>query len=143
MKLAFYKGRRRILDRLIQWWTGSAYSHVELVLSGPIAGVSECASSSMLDGGVRVKWIRLDADKWDVVELPGNVGDPDSARLWFFKHLNRNYDLPGLLGFVVPFRHHEKRWFCSEAVAESIGILEPHTYTPGELATIFRPRRKS
>lgn len=33
-KVAFYKGRHRLFDRLVQWWTRGPYSHCELLLYG-------------------------------------------------------------------------------------------------------------
>lgn len=31
IEIAFYKGRTRWLDRVIQWWTKGPYSHCEVV----------------------------------------------------------------------------------------------------------------
>ena len=66
MKLAFYKGREDLYDRLISWWTRGPYSHVELVISD-----NYCMSSSPKDGGIRFKHIDLRPDHWDLVELEG------------------------------------------------------------------------
>jgi len=131
--LAFYKGRSRLFDRLVRWWTRSPYSHVELVLSVSEDGMAECASSSFLDGGVRVRWMRLDGSRWDVVELPGF--DADAARVWFAEHLGEGYDVLGLLGFVWPVRHRRRRWFCSEAIVEALGAPDSWRYSPALLAS--------
>lgn len=64
VQLALRKHDTRTAARLIQWWTGSIYSHCELVVDGA------CYSSSAMDGGVRCKRIDLDPEKWDVVDLP-------------------------------------------------------------------------
>jgi hypothetical protein len=63
VRLAMYKGRGQIGNAFIRWWTGSQYSHCELVVSG------WCYSSSMMDKGVRRKLINLDAAKWDLIDL--------------------------------------------------------------------------
>ena len=101
MQLALYKGRTRLFDRAVQWWTRSIYSHCELVFSTDSHGVSTCGSSSYLDGGVRIKNMALDPAKWDLVDLPGF--DPVAASKWFDVHAGQRYDLIGLFGFVLPF----------------------------------------
>jgi hypothetical protein len=53
VKLALYKGRGGIANAVIRWWTGSIYSHCELVVDGL------CYSSSVMDKGVRRKQIDL------------------------------------------------------------------------------------
>lgn len=133
MKLAFYRGHRRLFDRLVQWWTRAEYSHCELVLAERDDGLSECASSSFLDGGVRLKLIRLAPEKWDIIDIDG---DAEAARAWFHQHIGNRYDLLGLLGFIWPRKDDQSRWFCSEAVAASIGLTEPWRYSPGGLAAV-------
>lgn len=133
MKIAFYRGRNRIFDKLVQWWTRSPYSHCELVLSYQLDGeASECASSSKLDGGVRVKFIDLAPDRWDLVDLP--LADEGAVRDWFQLHLGEDYDIKGLLGFVGPIKGRNKKWFCSEACAAAIGYEDPWRYSPAMLA---------
>jgi len=61
VQLALYKARGNWINRLICWWTGSPYSHCELVINGT------CYSSSIRDGGVRGKTMALPSDKWDAV----------------------------------------------------------------------------
>lgn len=62
MKIAFYKatrpGLQGIFNVLVRWWTRGPYSHTELVLEER-HGLSLCGSSSFIDGGVRLKWIKL------------------------------------------------------------------------------------
>lgn len=136
MKVAFYKGRTRLFDKAVQWWTRAPYSHCELVFSSDVAGLSECASSSFIDHGVRVKGIVLDPAKWDVIDVPW--ADPQAARARVHASFGRRYDLLGLLGFVWPFRDNRSRLFCSEAVAEWLGLEDPWRYSPGGLAAMLR-----
>jgi hypothetical protein len=68
LRLALYKGPAQDLAHKIAHWavclfTGSPYSHCELVINGV------CRSASARDGGVRGKVIDLHSGKWDVVEL--------------------------------------------------------------------------
>ena len=119
MKLAFYKGREDLYDRLISWWTRGPYSHVELVISD-----NYCMSSSPKDGGIRFKHIDLRPDHWDLVELEGY--DPAYAYNWFKEHEGRKYDILGILGFVFgPLRQDKKRFFCTEAVGHALKMKEP------------------
>lgn len=134
MKLAFYRGRHRLFDILVQWWQRCPYSHCELVLR-VVDGQAECASASFMDGGVRVKRIELDAERWDVVEIDGN---PLAAALWLEDHRGEPYDLLGLLGFVWrPLKGRGRKWFCSEAVAAMLGFPEPWRFDVAMLKTIF------
>lgn len=135
VQLALYKGRTRLFDRAVQWWTRSTYSHCELVFNTDSHGVSVCGSSSYLDGGVRIKNMALDPEKWDLVDLPGF--DPVHASKWFDMHAGERYDLVGLFGFVLPFmRDNQTRWFCSEACASAMGLGDAWRYSPGALAAL-------
>jgi hypothetical protein len=98
--------------------------------------VATCASSSYIDGGVRIKHIALDPAKWDVVDVVGF--DAARASKWFDAHAGQRYDLAGLLGFVLPFtRDDTTRWFCSEACAEALALGDPWRYSPGGLASLI------
>lgn len=126
VKVAFYKGRDAFLDRLIQWWTGSSYSHCEIVVNG----VSY--SSSPRDGGVRMKLIDFNPQHWDFVEVP--EAHQAAVLQWFSEHYGAKYDWVGLLGFVFTHRlNSADRWFCSEACAAALGIPQPWTLTPRDL----------
>ena len=78
--LALYKGRRdgawyrpgvaaaRLSDWIIRTLTGSPYSHCELAV--PCAdGQYDCYSSSIRDGGVRLKTMPLPPEKWDLIPV--------------------------------------------------------------------------
>ena len=133
LKVAFYKGTRPgiagVYNRLVRWWTKSAYSHAELVLSSGRAW-----SASFEDGGVRSKLIDFDPKKWDLIDVPAHL--EAGAVAWFTAHRGAKYDLLGNLQFVLAaFPHSQERWFCSEAVAAALGIPDPWRYDPGTLAS--------
>lgn len=128
MKLAFYKGRKRLFNRLTAWWLKGNYSHVELILDTDKNGLAICASSSMMDGGVRIKHMRLDPEHWDIVQVSG---DTAKAWAWMKKHEGQKYDYLGLVGFIAHVLGHSKsRWVCSEAVADMLGMPESWRYDP-------------
>ena len=130
MKLAFYKAPGTWADKAIRLFTGSAYSHVELVINGM------CYSSSIQDSGVRCKGINIHSGNWDVVDIPG---DERKALKWFADHDGQAYDWAGVFRFLLPLLPNSaNRWFCSEAVAAALGIKDPEAYTPQDLYEGFR-----
>ena len=129
--VAFYKGRKRLFNRLTSWWLRGPYSHVELVLGYDQSGQAICASSSMMDGGVRVKHMTLDPDHWDIVPVTCSV---DAAWEWLRKHEGAGYDYLGLLGFIArAIGHNPSRFVCSEAVAEMLGMSDGWRFDPCSL----------
>jgi hypothetical protein len=145
IQLAFYLGTKRenpaarLFDRLVCWRTGGRFSHVEVVdeyLSNT-GFVARCLSSSFRDGGVRSKVIDLDSGRWVLKSLPG---DPEAVRPWFTAHMGEPYDWFGLFGWVLPWRVSNRRWwFCSEAVAEAMGLPESWRISPNDLHRRLTP----
>ena len=138
MRIAFYKGRARLFNRLASWWLRGPYSHCELILGTDHNGLSICASSSMMDGGVRIKHMHLNPDHWDLVPVSGDAHD---AWHWLAQHHGDGYDYLGLVGFIVRVLGHDKaRWVCSEAVAAMLGLPDAWRFDPCSLwAALSRP----
>lgn len=135
LQVAFYKGRTRLYDRITQWWLKGRYSHVELILGTDHKGLSICASSSAMDGGVRIKHMQINPDRWDVITVQGDVYD---AWHWMALHADEGYDWLGFFGFIArALGHDPKRWFCSEAVAEMLGIPEGWRFDPCSLHAVL------
>lgn len=133
MYVAFYKGRTRAFDRAVQWWESGPYSHCELVLADTGNGAHLCASSSMMDGGVRVKEIALAPERWDLLPVPW--ANADKALDWLDLHDGCGYDYLGLAGFVWrPYHGEAARYWCSEAVAAMLGLDDPWRYGVNGLA---------
>lgn len=138
MKIAMYKGPARSVWHKIGHaftclWTGSEYSHCELVFDvRDSSSYTLCASSSGRDGGVRFKRINLASGHWDVYPIEG---DEVAAARWFVDHVAAGYDWFGLLWFVLPIKafNNPKRYFCSEAMAASLGLEKPHKFHPQSL----------
>jgi hypothetical protein len=125
--LAFYRGQGTITDAVIRQVTGSQFSHVELV--GPNG---QCISASKRDGNqVRQKRIDFKADHWTFIRTPH-----DPAKAWSISesYLGVPYDTLGavLSGLNIPL-NVSPRWFCSELIAQSLGLPDAHTYHPGGL----------
>lgn len=129
MKLAFYKGKGDLFDRIVRFWTGSVYSHVEYITPD-----GRGFSSSLRDGGVRVKDIDFsDTSTWEIVE----VDYPDWRMMaWYSSHEGLEYDVWGLLGFLFrPGRGDPTAYFCSEAVASALEYEEAFRF---DVATLYQ-----
>ena len=144
-KIAFYRGRKsgkgimptvfRALDFLTRTVTKGPYSHCEIVKVLP-TGETECFSSSYRDGGVRSKILSLDSDSWDLVSA-------DFVRLETLQKVEnstvgQSYELLGAMGLVFLTPQSQERWFCSELVAEVIGLPESWRYTPNTLYSVCK-----
>ena len=141
MKIAFYKGTHQglpgLFNRAVRWWTRGPYSHTEAVFEQNADGTYLCASSSKLDGGVRFKSIDISGPNWDVFEIA--IADPAASKQWFTDHVGCQYDVLGLLGFVIRRVEDDRnKYFCSEAVATSIGVPEAWRFDPNTFAAAIR-----
>lgn len=131
MKLAMYKGKGNFYDRLIRIVTCSKYSHCELVIDGI------CYSSSPRDSGVRVKYINLTTDSWDLFDLP-DYYNQEAALTWFIENIGKKYDWIGAVISILPFQMNiPNKFFCSEACATMLGLSDPKSYTPQKLLDYF------
>jgi hypothetical protein len=139
MKVAFYKatrpGLQGLFNSLVRWWTNGPYSHCEAVLYIRADGYSICASSSKMDGGVRIKPILLNPEHWDIVEIDF---DPDVVALWYYANLGKLYDTLGLFGFVWRRADgHKDKYVCAESIAAALGIGQPWRLDPNTLYIIL------
>ena len=132
IKVAFYTGNGGLLNKTIRWGTNSQVSHVELVDHDDI-----CWSSSHTDGGVRRKKINLKSGNWKVIPV---AWADDKAVDFVRNHLDAKYDYMGvLLSHVVSLHRHSKdKWFCSEIVAASLGLINPHSLSPAHLESVIK-----
>ena len=123
VQLAMYKAKGDFFNGLIRWWTGSQYSHCELVVRGT------CYSSSVRDGGVRAKVMALSSDKWNVIDLPW--ADDDAVTDWFIAHERDSYGWLDLLtGQLLGMQRDHRGVFCSEASAKAIGLRNSTRMSP-------------
>ena len=146
--LACYKGRRdgsgaqvwaaRFTDWLTRVLTRGIYSHCEIAVALD-GGQFECYSSSIRDGGVRMKTMPLPSEKWDLIALPDVAGSlKTNLAAVFARTQGQRYDLPGALGVVFKTRQRHDRWFCSEWCGQVLGLSEPWRFSPNDLAVIAR-----
>ena len=144
--LALYKGRRdgawyrpsvaaaRVSDWIIRTLTGSPYSHCELAV--PCAdGQYDCYSSSIRDGGVRLKTMPLPPEKWDLIPVRATEAQVRAA---FETTRGAKYDWLGATGVIARWRHDKRKWFCSEWCAMALGLPNPERFCPGSLAAYLQ-----
>lgn len=130
VKLALYKGKGLIFNRLVRWWTSSEYSHCELVID------QLAYSSSLMDGGVRKKWIDFKDEHWDFIELPW--ADADAVMGYFACTDDDKYGVLGLFKSQLLNRNKEFKGsqFCSEWCAAAVGLPNPSSYSPATLGQL-------
>ena len=136
MKVAFYKGTRKgvsgLYSRGVRFIEKGKYSHCELVFSNGIS-----ASASFLDGGVRFKEIKYSTESdWDFVDV--SWADEARAYDYFKANMNAEYDIKGNLHFLIGiFGDSYDKKFCSEAVAEALGMEEAWLLAPNALYNVL------
>lgn len=122
IQLAFYRGRKRLVNRGIADLTGGPFSHVEAILQYFNNGWALCVSASMMDGGVRVKLINISTPDWVLVTIETDATAADAWE-WFYKHSRAKYDYKGALRYKVPFlRQSPRKKYCSEAISEILNL---------------------
>lgn len=128
MKVAFYKGKGRLFNAAIRWWTQSQYSHCEMVMDNGLS-----IGSSYRDGGVRRKMIDYTThpERWDFID----IGPETQGRLARIESMfGMKYDLRGILGMAWRAAKEDKmKVFCSEFVATVDGLPDPWRFDPGLL----------
>lgn len=115
--LALYKGKGQLFNALIRAWTGSIYSHCELVMPD-----GRWLSASAMDGGVRVKRIDYKPEHWELIPVPwANARLIESV---FDRHEGGGYDWAGIFlsQLLGSGRHSARRMFCSEFCAVALGF---------------------
>ena len=115
--LAMYKGKGQLFNAAIRTWTGSVYSHCELVMPD-----GRWLSASAMDGGVRAKHIDYKPEHWELIPVPwANAKLIESV---FDRHEGKGYDWAGIFlsQLLASGLHSERRMFCSEFCAVALGF---------------------
>jgi len=133
--LASYKstqdGFKGLLNRFIRWATKSQYSHTEVCIGNPFESAVDCLSAVSPEGGVRIKSIHMNPNKWDILPMPG-VTEAD-VRAFYAEHAGKKYDFIGCVRTMLPWvgREHPDHFFCSEVAASIWRHAEPWRMYPG------------
>lgn len=126
--LALYIGKGRVGNALIRKWTQRQESHCELVVDGL------SYSASVMDKGVRKKYINFDSENWYVVDVPWAT--KEDVIKHYEKTKSNKYGWWGLITSQVFNRNRDdsKADFCSEWCSRALGLPSPNSYSPGTLA---------
>lgn len=131
VKLAVYIGKGKIGNSIIRVWTGRQESHCELIVDGL------AYSSSVMDKGVRKKYINLESGKWHVVDIPW--ASKEQIIAYYEKTKSNKYGWWSLISSQVFNRNRDSSNtdFCSGWCAEALGIPNPNAYSPGTLTDLI------
>lgn len=133
MQVAFYKGKGKLFNYAIRWWTKSQYSHCEVIMD---SGLS--IGSSFMDGGVRPKAIDYTKhpDRWDFID----IGPETPERLARIEEMRgMKYDTLGTFGFVWgPAEEDKGKVFCSDFAARVDGLPDSWRFDPGLLYAVLK-----
>ena len=157
--ILLFKGEDGI-SKLIQWGTGSKYSHVAICVSPEMNLAIEAMAGFIAGGGIRARDIRKIHEEYDVYRVgEGHSFDPNGVISYLVSKLNNRYDFWGVifLGILkvlsktgLPLKKKANMWqkerdyFCSELCYEAFhkgggldivpDIPEADTTSPGDIA---------
>jgi hypothetical protein len=149
VSIAFFKGDPKVFHhRFIRWWTGSIYSHAELLLDDETwVSISPFLYSKV---GARIK-THYDKSDWDFIRF--SISDVQLRALKDFvsETTGDGYDWIGmLLSQIGPFIIRSRnKWYCSSWIAHGlshsgimrwrkVGIYEIPDLHPGKLFSILQ-----
>lgn len=135
VKIAFYKAKGNWIDAIVRFRTNSIYSHCELVIG------DSWYTSSHEDGGVRCKKMDDPKGNWDFIDIEIPIQQAFNV---YCKARGKKYDYIGaLIGrFIRADIQSPNRYFCSELVAEMIGIKNPYRHTPESLYRLYNTKKR-
>lgn len=115
--LALYKGKGQLFNAAIRLWTGSEFSHCELVMPD-----GRWLSASAMDGGVRAKRIDYKPEHWHLIPVPW--ANAKRIEQVFDQYEGSGYDWAGIFlsQMLASGLHSERRMFCSEFCAAALGF---------------------
>lgn len=122
------------LTRLVQRGTFERVTHVEGFYGIDDKGMALIGSSSLRDGGVRTKRVKLDPENWIAVDVP--AWNEKLSLAFIRAHSFEEYDKRGAIATVFMSGQDENRWFCNELVGASVGIIDPDTFKPSQFMAL-------
>lgn len=134
------------VNQLIGWWTGSAWTHCEIVLE---TYDYQCVSSRIETQGVVFlphQAVVRSADQWEFYQIPLASEAPVHAFLTSQAHAPYNYRGIAVDLFLGLDGQQPGAWFCSELSTYvlqlyadlPIPFMDPARVTPGQLRSMLR-----
>lgn len=119
-----------VLTRLGQKGPLSHITHTEAIHDQHSDGSVTIASSSLRDGGVRSKRVKLNPSNWVITDVP--QWDVAQSVLLLERTRGWPYDLRGALATVLPGRPSDAAYFCNRWVGQpylkASGSFGPHHF---------------
>jgi hypothetical protein len=135
--VAFYKGEGLRRDRIVRWWTGSPYSHVELIMpNGTMTGITPPDYPV-----IRTKSITgIQKTDWDFIDISVTEQQLISLRRFIDSTKGQGYDWVGMIvSHLTPFKVRiPNKWYCSEWVAYALSVSKVLTWKQMKLYDIPR-----
>jgi len=135
--VAFYKGEGLSRDRIVRGWTGSPYSHVELIMpNGTMTGITPPDYPV-----IRTKSISgIQKTDWDFIDISVTEQQLISLRRFIDSTKGQGYDWFGMIvSHLTPFKVRiPNKWYCSEWVAYALSVSKILTWKQMKLYDIPR-----
>jgi len=121
--------------RLVQKGEYWRVTHVEAILKEHDNGTVDIGSSSLREGGVRIKKnVRLNPDHWIIFQTPWNK---QTACQWFKEHQGAPYNTLGAFATAIPAQLSQGgQYFCNQAVGAPF-LKDAHIFGPSQFAAIL------
>ena len=145
MKVAFLKGTG-ILDRLIQFWTFSKYSHCELIFSDGSSFGTSLTSPFKTQFTYKIYFHQ----QWDIIDVDIPMEKETLIKAFCWTQVDKKYDWKAIFfSMILPFRKEDpNKWICSEIcvaafhVADYFGGTKACTVNPGKFAKMIKLLKK-
>ena len=135
--VAFYKGEGLRRDRIVRWWTGSPYSHVELIMpNGTMTGITPPDYPV-----IRTKSISgIQKTDWDFIDISVTEKQLNLLRRFIDSTRGQGYDWFGMIvSHLTPLKVRiPNKWYCSEWVAYALSVSKILTWKQMKLYDIPR-----
>jgi hypothetical protein len=140
LQVAFYRGPNNWRTWIVQRWTGSIYTHAELVLpSGESLGI--CPDTT---GRISMYERDYEEDCWDFINLAVDREQLLKIVNFFIQTHGDKYDWTGMiLSHLTPFYiKHDRKWYCSQWIACALTSSDVFSFmynkiNPGKLYDIL------
>ena len=123
VRVAFFKGKGSLADRLLRLLGFGPYTRVEVVVGRRLKTGWHCYAPR--ESGPMRQLIDLKPDDWDIVEVPG-YSRAEAIR-WFKGRTGR---LSRIREFGFPVLRRSGVSGTAEAAADFLGFEDPQSYTP-------------
>jgi hypothetical protein len=76
----------------------------------------------------------LDLNNWVAIDVP--LWDANKSKEFIERLSGCKYDWLGAVATVFLGRQNKNRWFCSEVIGASVGLVSPELFGPAQLMAI-------